>query len=331
MAGFIYVFSNPSFKDGLLKIGKSDRDPSIRSDELYTTGVPASFCIEYYAFVADHHTVETRVHSELSSCRSNSSREFFACSVPVAIESIRRVAASTMKYEEIYYKDPKELEKMRRASAQKLAAEAREREERLLTNETQRLLGSVKSELQGIVSREIARNQAISKSQSLMDKLFRDLSHKDYEDRLGARLITYIEDVVAALHARYDGVNWRNEKLKLELEKERRSLTHLARFRLAEYYSQFFDDYQNSYWGLLKDGALQGPAVVIRKDGSFEQGTFNKGKYDGEFVRQDSNGRMYVSVFENNVQKSASPITRSELLFHQNQDDSHYSRLMKKN
>ena len=44
MAGFVYVMSNPSLSEGLLKIGKSDKDPTkYRVDELQTTGVPEPF------------------------------------------------------------------------------------------------------------------------------------------------------------------------------------------------------------------------------------------------------------------------------------------------
>jgi hypothetical protein len=71
----------------LIKIGKSDRDPSQgRADELYTTGVPSPFKIEYFAYVRDHHTVERAVHARLSSFRPNTSREFF--NSEIAVETI---------------------------------------------------------------------------------------------------------------------------------------------------------------------------------------------------------------------------------------------------
>ena len=38
--GFIYIMSNPSFADGKIKIGKSQKDPSFRREELNSTGVP---------------------------------------------------------------------------------------------------------------------------------------------------------------------------------------------------------------------------------------------------------------------------------------------------
>lgn len=43
MAGFVYVISNPAFPN-LLKIGKSDRDPSVYiTKELESDGVPEPF------------------------------------------------------------------------------------------------------------------------------------------------------------------------------------------------------------------------------------------------------------------------------------------------
>jgi len=49
--GFIYIMSNDSFKESLLKIGKSSRHPeSFRKKELETTGVPGKFRVEYVVF-----------------------------------------------------------------------------------------------------------------------------------------------------------------------------------------------------------------------------------------------------------------------------------------
>ena len=55
MNGFIYIMSNPVFKDGRIKIGKSKSDPSSwRLNELYTTGVPEPFKVEYSAFTENY-------------------------------------------------------------------------------------------------------------------------------------------------------------------------------------------------------------------------------------------------------------------------------------
>tara|TARA_B100001093_G_scaffold507401_1_gene567904 strand:+ start:269 stop:907 length:639 start_codon:yes stop_codon:yes gene_type:complete len=98
MNGFIYVMSNASFADGRIKIGMSASDPTRRKEELYSTGVPEPFTIEYYAFVEDFESIEKNVHVTLDSYRPNKNREFFNCSIEKAISTIREL--SVINYEE---------------------------------------------------------------------------------------------------------------------------------------------------------------------------------------------------------------------------------------
>ena len=46
--GFLYVADNSSMA-GLLKIGHTEKVPTARLDELFTTGVPEPFEVAYYA------------------------------------------------------------------------------------------------------------------------------------------------------------------------------------------------------------------------------------------------------------------------------------------
>ena len=109
MSGFVYVMSNPSLSGRRIKIGKSKSDPSaFRKDELYSTGVPEPFEIEYFAFVDEHDATESLVHKKLDEFRPNKKREFFTCSIPHAILTIQQ--NSKIKYEEILYKSPEEIE-----------------------------------------------------------------------------------------------------------------------------------------------------------------------------------------------------------------------------
>ena len=97
--GFIYIMSNPIFSDSRIKIGKSKSDPSsFRKDELYSTGVPAPFKIEYFAFVENYDSVEMQVHKRLDDERPNKDREFFTSTITEAINTIREI--SNIKYEE---------------------------------------------------------------------------------------------------------------------------------------------------------------------------------------------------------------------------------------
>lgn len=120
MKGWIYVLSNPSFSDGLIKIGRSSKYPSERSKQLFETGVPEPFRLEYAALVDEHELIESSVHRKLDQCRPNKSREFFTCAIPTAIDTIRQLAS--IYDEEIHYKSPNEVEeeKKRRLLASKI-------------------------------------------------------------------------------------------------------------------------------------------------------------------------------------------------------------------
>jgi hypothetical protein len=47
LKGYVYILTNPSFREDWVKIGKSKRLPEIRGRELYNTAVPLPF--EIYA------------------------------------------------------------------------------------------------------------------------------------------------------------------------------------------------------------------------------------------------------------------------------------------
>jgi phage anti-repressor protein len=89
-SGYVYVLSNESMPE-MVKIGKTKRDRSIRAKELYTTGVPTRFKIEFEVFCEDHSAFETAVHNELIECRVNEKREYFKTSVTNAISVIKRL------------------------------------------------------------------------------------------------------------------------------------------------------------------------------------------------------------------------------------------------
>lgn len=74
--GYVYILSNPAMP-GLHKIGKTTRSSQARAHELYQTGVPAPFKVEYEVFSPDCSWLERAVHEELSDSREDFSREFF--------------------------------------------------------------------------------------------------------------------------------------------------------------------------------------------------------------------------------------------------------------
>lgn len=88
--GFIYVLINPSM-EGLVKVGKTTKDPKGRADELSkATGVPTPFIVAYYLAVNDCNKAEDFVHTYLETrgYRVASNREFFNAPLNVTIDAI---------------------------------------------------------------------------------------------------------------------------------------------------------------------------------------------------------------------------------------------------
>jgi len=82
--GYVYILSNPAMP-GLIKIGRSENDPQIRAQQLYSTGVPEPFNIEFVWFTQDCIRLEQEIHAEFSEYRKQG-REFFSVSPKDVIE-----------------------------------------------------------------------------------------------------------------------------------------------------------------------------------------------------------------------------------------------------
>jgi hypothetical protein len=80
--GYLYVLSN-EYSPGLLKIGFTTKSVEERALELYTTGVPAKFKIEYKIKIVDPQAWESKVHKALNDKRIN--KEWFRLSVDEAV------------------------------------------------------------------------------------------------------------------------------------------------------------------------------------------------------------------------------------------------------
>ena len=86
--GYIDAMVNPSL-EGLVKIGKTTRDPESRAQELsQATGVATPFYVVFHVHVPDCHSAEQFVHSvlEFNGLRHTPNREFFQVSVKQAVE-----------------------------------------------------------------------------------------------------------------------------------------------------------------------------------------------------------------------------------------------------
>lgn len=93
--GFVYILTNPSFREDWVKIGKSARPVDVRSKELDNTAVPLPF--EIYATIRTikYNEVEKLVHELIDSltdfriCRN---REFFNVNPQRALEIFKKIA-----------------------------------------------------------------------------------------------------------------------------------------------------------------------------------------------------------------------------------------------
>ena len=100
MRGWVYVMSHPNMTD-MLKVGQSSHDPSNRATELYTTGLPGPFDIEYVGLFENYVELERSVHSFLERYRVNNKREFFKVDLHIAVSAIRRCSPTPPLYEQV--------------------------------------------------------------------------------------------------------------------------------------------------------------------------------------------------------------------------------------
>ena len=91
MLGYVYVMSNEAMP-GLYKIGCTSRNPSERASDLYSTGVPAPFVVEYCVYIEDYAYLEKVAHNNLSNY--NYSKEFFRCELEKCIIEVKRAIAN---------------------------------------------------------------------------------------------------------------------------------------------------------------------------------------------------------------------------------------------
>ncbi len=87
MEGYLYILSNPSIKDGLLKIGLTKMAPEDRCKSLSrSTSIPADFVIEHSVKVPNVSSAEARLHLILSRYRYTKNKEFFSIPVKKAVQ-----------------------------------------------------------------------------------------------------------------------------------------------------------------------------------------------------------------------------------------------------
>lgn len=94
-AGYVYILTNPSFKEDWVKIGKSSRPVDIRSKELDNTAVPLPFEIYATLKTCKYEDVERQLHrmiDRLTDLRIRPNREFFNVPPAKALELLKDCA-----------------------------------------------------------------------------------------------------------------------------------------------------------------------------------------------------------------------------------------------
>lgn len=89
---YVYVFKNESFRDNLIKIGRTKNSPSDRAKQLSSaTGIPEEFDIVFVCEVCNSQIAEKEIHEILKSYRTKKNREFFLVPIEVAKKFILKI------------------------------------------------------------------------------------------------------------------------------------------------------------------------------------------------------------------------------------------------
>lgn len=105
--GYVYILTNPSFREDWVKIGKSSRPVDVRSKELDNTAVPLPFEIYATMKTTKYNEVEKLVHKtidRLTDLRIRQNREFFNVAPQLALDIFRDIAMAVDDAEITEYK-----------------------------------------------------------------------------------------------------------------------------------------------------------------------------------------------------------------------------------
>ena len=95
--GYVYILTNPSFKEDWVKIGKSSRPVNVRSKELDNTAVPLPFEIFATIRTVKFNEVEKLIHKtidRLTDLRIRQNREFFNIQPQIALDILRDISTT---------------------------------------------------------------------------------------------------------------------------------------------------------------------------------------------------------------------------------------------
>ena len=131
--GYVYILTNPSFREDWVKIGKSSRPVDVRSKELDNTAVPLPFEIYATLKTAKFDKVEKQIHKQidrLTDLRIRQNREFFNIAPSVALDIMRDIADLLEDAELAVYVAGKPVISKSKEEDKKIEADSRETERR---------------------------------------------------------------------------------------------------------------------------------------------------------------------------------------------------------
>lgn len=129
--GYVYILTNPSFREDWVKIGKSSRPVDVRSKELDNTAVPLPFEIYATLKTTKYAKVERQIHKQidrLTDLRMRQNREFFNIAPSVALDIMRDIADLLDDAELYVYVDGKPVVSKSKDEDKKIEAESKEKQ-----------------------------------------------------------------------------------------------------------------------------------------------------------------------------------------------------------
>jgi len=115
--GYVYILTNPAFKEDWVKIGKTSNSVEKRMEDLFTTALPTRFELYAWCKTIKFNELEKQMHhilDDLTKTRIDEKREFFQI-VPSKALAVMRELALTLDDAEFYV--PCELKNNEHAKA----------------------------------------------------------------------------------------------------------------------------------------------------------------------------------------------------------------------
>ena len=120
--GYVYILTNPSFREDWVKIGKSSRLVDVRSKELDNTAIPLPFEIYATMRTVKYNEVEKVVHKtidRLTDLRIRQNREFFNIEPQRALDILRDLATTIDDAEVLLYDNNEPIREKERKPVEK--------------------------------------------------------------------------------------------------------------------------------------------------------------------------------------------------------------------